>query len=93
MTAFNAAQRAHQNFNENHPTALAAMLIAGLKYPNAIGVMGGVWAVNRVVYAVGYKNSGEAGGKGRYYGIAWQLSHYGMIVMAAMTAYKIAVAA
>jgi glutathione S-transferase len=65
-------------------------VIAGLTYPTAIGVMGGVWAVNRVVYAIGYKNSGENGGKGRYYGIAWQLSHYGMMIMSAISAYKLA---
>jgi glutathione S-transferase len=92
MIAFNSAQRSHQNFNENHPTALGAMLIAGLRFPTAIGIMGAVWAVNRVVYAIGYKNSGEQGGKGRYYGIAWQLTHYAMIIMAGVSAWGLATA-
>ncbi|CAO2651692.1 Nn.00g042620.m01.CDS01 [Neocucurbitaria sp. VM-36] len=92
MLAFNAAQRAHQNFNENHPTALGAMLIAGLKYPVAVGVLGAVWSVNRVVYAVGYTRSGGEGGKGRYYGALWMLAHYAMVLMAGKAAWDLAMA-
>ncbi|KAF2823604.1 membrane-associated proteins in eicosanoid and glutathione metabolism [Ophiobolus disseminans] len=90
MIAFNAAQRSHQNFNENHPTALGAMLIAGLRYPRAVGVMGALWAVNRVIYALGYKASGKQGGKGRYYGLVWQIMHFGLIGMAGVSAWKFA---
>ncbi|KAF2819309.1 membrane-associated proteins in eicosanoid and glutathione metabolism [Ophiobolus disseminans] len=89
MLTFNAAQRAHQNFNENHPTFLGAMLIAGLRWPVAIGVMGGLWSVNRVVYALGYKASGGQGGKGRYYGLLWQFMHYGTVIMAGMSAWGV----
>jgi glutathione S-transferase len=89
MMAFNSAQRAHQNFNENHPTALGAMLIAGLQYPFAAAVLGGVWAVNRVVYAVGYTNGSE-GGKGRYYGILWMLAHWALIGMSGKAAWDFA---
>ncbi|KAL5119335.1 hypothetical protein ACEQ8H_002822 [Pleosporales sp. CAS-2024a] len=91
MLAFNSAQRAHQNFNENHPTALGAMAIAGLKYPVATAVLGGVWAVNRVIYAVGYTN-GPEGGKGRHYGALWALAHYVMIGMASKAAWGLAMA-
>ncbi|CAA9963414.1 Glutation S-transferase [Pyrenophora teres f. maculata] len=76
MLAFNSAQRAHQNFNENHVTALGSMLITGLRYPVAAAVLGGLWSVNRVVYAVGYTRSGEKGGVGRYYGAGWMIAHY-----------------
>ncbi|KAF2477614.1 membrane-associated proteins in eicosanoid and glutathione metabolism [Lindgomyces ingoldianus] len=89
MTLFNSAQRAHQNFNENHPTAVGAMLIAGIKYPTAAAVLGAVWAVNRVVYAIGYTNGAE-GGKGRYYGLLWMLAHYALIGYAGTSAWKIA---
>ncbi|KAH7408633.1 hypothetical protein DE146DRAFT_675648 [Phaeosphaeria sp. MPI-PUGE-AT-0046c] len=89
MLTFNCAQRAHQNFNENHPTALAAMLIAGLKYPVASAVVGAVWSVNRVIYAIGYTNGAE-GGKGRYYGIAWMFAHLGLMGMAAKTGWDVA---
>lgn len=89
MIAFNSAQRAHQNFNENHVTAVAAMVIAGVKYPTAAAVMGAVWSVNRVVYALGYTNGAE-GGKGRYYGIAWMFAHMGLIGTATKAAWDVA---
>lgn len=89
MDLFNRAQRGHQNFGENHPTAVAAMLISGLKYPVATAVLGAVWSVNRIVYAVGYTNGGE---KGRYYGILWMLAHYAMLFMAGKSAWDIAMA-
>jgi glutathione S-transferase len=89
MIAFNSAQRAHQNFNENHPTALGAMLIAGLQYPVATAVAGGLWSVNRVIYALGYTNGAE-GGKGRYYGILWMIAHYAMVGMAGKAAWNFA---
>lgn len=92
MLAFNAAQRAHQNFNENLPIALGAMLIAGLKYPTAVGVLGAVWSVNRVVYEIGYTNSATEGGKGRYNGSLWMVSHYVMILMAGKAAFDFAMA-
>ncbi|KAH7346945.1 glutation S-transferase [Pyrenochaeta sp. MPI-SDFR-AT-0127] len=92
MLAFNAAQRSHQNFNENHPTALGAMAIAGLKYPVVVGVLGAVWSVNRVIYAIGYTNSGSEGGKGRYYGALWMVAHYSMVLMAAKAAFDFAFA-
>jgi glutathione S-transferase len=92
MLAFNSAQRAHQNFNENHVTALGALLIAGLRYPVAAGVLGAVWSVNRVVYAVGYTRSGEDGGKGRYYGALWMLAHYAMVLMSGKAAYDLVMA-
>jgi glutathione S-transferase len=91
MLAFNSAQRAHQNFNENHPTALGALLVAGLKYPVAAAVLGAVWSVNRVVYALGYTNGSE-GGKGRYYGALWMIAHYVLIGYAGTAAWKIAMA-
>ncbi|KAF2201781.1 membrane-associated proteins in eicosanoid and glutathione metabolism [Delitschia confertaspora ATCC 74209] len=87
MLQFNCAQRAHQNFNENHPTAVGALLIAGLGYPRAAAVMGALWVVNRIVYAVGYTRSEGSAGKGRYYGILWMLAHYGLVGMAGKVAW------
>lgn len=91
MYQFNCAQRAHQNFNENHPTAVGAMLITGLRYPMAAAVLGAVWSVNRVVYAIGYTNGSE-GGKGRYYGILWMLAHYLLVLGAAKSAWDVSMA-
>lgn len=92
MLAFNSAQRSHQNFGENHPTVIGTLLISGLRWPVATAILGAVWSVNRVVYAIGYTRSGEEGGKGRYYGSAWMLAHYALIVMSGISAYKIAMA-
>jgi len=92
MLAFNSAQRAHQNFNENHPTVLGTLLISGLRWPVATAVLGAFWSVNRIIYAIGYAKSGEEGGKGRYYGILWMIAHYSLIIMSGISAYKIAMA-
>jgi glutathione S-transferase len=89
MLAFNSAQRAHQNFNENHVTALGAMLITGLRYPIAAAVLGAVWSVNRVIYAIGYSRSGEDGGKGRYYGALGIIAHYVLLLMSGKAAYDL----
>jgi len=88
MLRFNSAQRSHQNFNENHVTALGSMLISGLVYPRAAAVLGATWAVNRVVYALGYTN-GPKGGKGRYYGSLGLLAHYIMIVLAGTSLWQL----
>lgn len=92
MLAFNAAQRAHQNFNENHATAVGAMLISGLKYPVATAVLGAAWSANRVLYAIGYTRTAETGGAGRYYGALGLIAHYAMVLMSAKTAYDFAMA-
>ncbi|KAL1796737.1 hypothetical protein ACET3X_005277 [Alternaria dauci] len=92
MLAFNSAQRAHQNFNENHVTALGAMLITGLRYPIAAAVLGAMWSVNRVFYSIGYTRSGENGGKGRYYGGLGILAHYVLILMSGKAAYDLVMA-
>ncbi|EUC37199.1 hypothetical protein COCVIDRAFT_36675 [Bipolaris victoriae FI3] len=92
MLAFNAAQRAHQNFGENHPTALAAMLVSGLRFPMATAALGLAWSVNRVFYSVGYTRSAESGGKGRYYGAAGIMAHYVLVLMSAKSAYDLIMA-
>jgi glutathione S-transferase len=89
MLQFNCAQRAHQNFNENLPIAIAAMLVTGLKYPIAAGALGGFWSVNRVIYGWGYTR-GLEGGNGRYYGVLWMVAHYVLVLMSAKTAWDIA---
>lgn len=37
---FNCAQRAHANYIENQPSLLAALMLAGLKFPLSAAVMG-----------------------------------------------------
>ncbi|KAL1305855.1 hypothetical protein AAFC00_004009 [Neodothiora populina] len=62
---WNCAQRAHGNYNENQPSVVAAMLIAGLKYPVASAVCGAAWGLGRIAYAVGYTRADKEGGRGR----------------------------
>lgn len=88
MQQFNCAQRGHQNFNENHPSALAAILISGLRYPRVSAGLGLLWSVNRVLYAIGYTN-GKPGGKGRYIGILWAIAHHVLVGYAGWTAWKL----
>ncbi|KAF2085301.1 membrane-associated proteins in eicosanoid and glutathione metabolism [Saccharata proteae CBS 121410] len=85
---FNCAQRAHYNFLEAHPTAVIAMLISGLRYPTASAVMGGLWAVGRVMYAMGYTRPGVENGKGRLVGSWASLVQIGLMGMAAWTSWK-----
>ncbi|OCK74439.1 membrane-associated proteins in eicosanoid and glutathione metabolism [Lepidopterella palustris CBS 459.81] len=99
MYLFNCAQRAHQNYNENHPSALAALMIGGVGYPRAAAVAGAVWAVNRIIYAVGYTRAEEKagpgekkGGKGRYYGILWNLAHLVLVGLAGKTGWDLVMA-
>lgn len=49
MYLFNCAQRAHLNFNENHPSVMAAMLLSGIVYPQASAALGAVWSLGRIV--------------------------------------------
>jgi glutathione S-transferase len=50
---FNCAQRAHANYIENQPSALAALLLAGLRFPITSAIMGAGWTVSRYLYMAG----------------------------------------
>ncbi|KAK7710001.1 hypothetical protein SLS57_008498 [Botryosphaeria dothidea] len=79
---FNCAQRGHYNFLENHTSFLFALLVAGLRRPVPAAIMGGLWSVGRIMYAVGYTSPGKQNGKGRLIG-SWaniiQLVLMGMV--------------
>lgn len=47
---------------------MPALLVAGLKYPTAAAVLGQIWNVGRVIYAVGYTAKDGKNGSGRLYG-------------------------
>jgi glutathione S-transferase len=78
---FNCAQRAHANFSENHPAALASLLIAGLQFPVSAAVLGAAWSVTRYLYMVGYSQGGT--GKGRYRGISFWMFQVGLLGLTA----------
>jgi glutathione S-transferase len=52
------------------------MLISGIRWPRLVSVMGVVWVIGRVVYAVGYTSKGEGNveGKGRWMGGGFYLA-------------------
>jgi len=81
---FNCAQRAHANYSENHPTAVLALLLSGLKFPLTSAALGAAWSVSRFIYMRGYTAGGE-GGKGRYKGIYFWLFQLGLIGLAGWT--------
>lgn len=64
---FNCAQRAHANFMENYPIALAGMIMTGFAYPKTSAVTGSIWLISRIGYAIGYTDSTKINGKGRYF--------------------------
>ncbi len=74
---FNCAQRSQANFLESHSSIVAAMLIAGLRYPIATSVAGVIWSISRLVYAVGY--TWKTGKKGQFRALgegAWLAQFY-----------------
>jgi len=84
--AFNCAQRAHANYIENQPSFLAALLLAGVRFPLTSAGLGAGWCVARWLYMKGYSN-GKAGdgGKGRYKGIWFWFAQLGLL---GLTAYS-----
>jgi len=86
MHAFNAAQRGHQNFNENHTNFLGALLITGLEYPRTAATLGAAFSIGRVLYGWGY-TSGPDNGTGRYYGAVGLLAHYAILFMSVKVAW------
>ncbi|KAI9679608.1 MAG: hypothetical protein M1829_001570 [Trizodia sp. TS-e1964] len=87
---FNCAQRAHAQMLENYPSVLAALFIGGIGAPKVAAAVGAAWAVNRVVYTLGYQ-SGKQGddGKGRYKGIGHVVCQLVLYGMSFWTAYNV----
>ncbi|KAI9827929.1 MAG: hypothetical protein M1819_006872 [Sarea resinae] len=88
--AFNCAQRAHANFLENLPVMLPSLLIAGLRWPVAASVLGGIWGAGRIVYALGYvRSSLGADGRGRLKGFWFMLAQFGLLGMAGSVGWSV----
>lgn len=85
---FNCAQRAHVNFLENHPSMLVAHLIAGLRYPLATTAIGTLWAVFRIMYAIGYTKKDAQEGRGRLVGGGFWLCQLALYGLAATVGVK-----
>ncbi|CZT25694.1 related to MICROSOMAL GLUTATHIONE S-TRANSFERASE 3 [Ramularia collo-cygni] len=89
MYLFNCAQRAHINFNENHPSVMATMLLSGIVYPQTSAALGAIWSFGRIMYAFGYTSPTAENGKGRVvgFGVAF-FPMIGLFGLAAWTAAK-----
>ena len=82
---FNAAQRAHANYQENQTSVLAAILIAGLKYPLISAGLGAAWTVNRFFFMTGYTNAKKSDGSGRFNGAAFWLCQFALFGLSIAT--------
>ena len=84
----NCAQRGHYNFMENHTNFLVALLVAGLRRPVPVAVMGAAWSVGRIMYAVGYTRPDTKNGMGRLVGSWASLIQLVLMGMAGWDAWK-----
>lgn len=76
------------DFLENYTQFLGALMIAGLKFPISASVLGASWAVQRVLYAVGYTRADRYGGKGRLAGLGFFLSQIALFGLAGWTGFS-----
>jgi len=88
--AYASAQRAHANYLENQPTALAAMMISGLAFPRTTAALGAAWTVSRYFYMTGYCDTSKPKATGRLPGFYVSfLTTLGLIGMAGYTGLKL----
>jgi len=88
VSVVNCAQRGHGNYLENQPSVALAMLIAGLRFPLWTTGLAVGWMAFRVVYAVGYTQADQTGGKGRLYGSPFWFAQLGLFGLAGYTGLK-----
>ena len=60
-TAFNSAQRAHQNTLESISLVNVSMLVNAILFPKLSAALGAIWCVGRVIYIHGYATGGPKG--------------------------------
>ncbi|PVZ97751.1 hypothetical protein BB558_006285 [Smittium angustum] len=58
---FNNIMRTHQNYVEQIPIAISAVLIGGLFNPKLTAILGGVYILGRAIYNFGYSRFGPPG--------------------------------
>lgn len=85
---FNNAQRVHQNFVENIGVMIPATLIAGLQFPQAAAIAGGVHFFGRFLYALGY-TSQKGGDKREAGAVLAHSSNMVNIVLSLVAAVRI----
>ncbi|PVU93256.1 hypothetical protein BB559_003372 [Furculomyces boomerangus] len=84
--AFNNVIRVHQNYVEQLPVAISAVLMSGLFFEKASISLGLIYIICRFMYAYGYTNFGP---KGRMAGaMGLNLSNFAMLGLCFFGAYK-----
>lgn len=84
--AFNNRQRAHYNFLEQVVTVIVLIIVAGIHYALAAGILGWIYFVGRLAYTFGYVARGP---KGRLVGVLLcDIGLLGGIVVAIMSCVK-----
>jgi glutathione S-transferase len=89
---FNCAQRGHHHFLEHYSSTLAALLIAGLKYPVTSAALGVLWSIGRVLYATGYTLVEKKNGSGRHRGTFFWVGQVGLYALVVKTGYDLLMA-
>eukprot|EP00227_Mantoniella_beaufortii_P019642 CAMPEP_0197590660 /NCGR_PEP_ID=MMETSP1326-20131121/11823_1 /TAXON_ID=1155430 /ORGANISM="Genus nov. species nov., Strain RCC2288" /LENGTH=142 /DNA_ID=CAMNT_0043155837 /DNA_START=47 /DNA_END=475 /DNA_ORIENTATION=+ len=84
---FDCAQRAHQNTLEAFPAVAVSVVINALAYPRASAILGGIWALGRVLYIRGY-SSGDPD-KRMTGGMVSHLGDLPLMIMLFFTGYKL----
>eukprot|EP01066_Platyproteum_vivax_P010617 Platyproteum_vivax@DN4775_c0_g1_i1.p1 len=84
---FNQAQRSHQHALETYPAFLALSFVAGVHFPIATLIAGGLWNTARVAFAMAYTHQGAAD---RYNLLSFQIwtSSFVLFGLACVSAVK-----
>lgn len=83
---FNCYQRIHQNTLEGFASYLVTLMFAGLQYPIASSVLGGIWIVGRIFYYRGYSTGNPAG---RYWGAFGHIGEVGLLGLTGKMAFDL----
>lgn len=84
---FNSRQRAHYNYLEQVAIIVSLVLVAGVAYPVAAGIIGWAYFVGRILYTIGYIKKGPSG---RIAGVAIiDLALLAAIVVSIMSCVKV----
>ncbi|KAF9130265.1 Microsomal glutathione S-transferase 3 [Mortierella sp. 14UC] len=85
---FNCYQRIHQNTLEGFTMYLVMLLIAGLEYPVASAVLGGVWCLGRCLYYYGYSSGHPSS---RQLGAFGHIGEFGLLGVVGKMAFDLIV--
>ncbi|KAK9827409.1 hypothetical protein WJX74_000273 [Apatococcus lobatus] len=83
---FNCIQRSHQNTSEQIGPVLVTQALLGLYHPITAASLGAIWAIGRIVYAVGY-SSGDPAKRTPGSAVSF-LSYFGLLGAIAVVGFR-----